>query len=248
MNAFIRTVYPFCNIARNSLSVGQLPSRKRSQLHFWTFLHSRTSLSQLRSLCSTPMARTTSSCISSLLLKCNELHQLALSRSFISTMKAREMCRCTSMRQFSSYSASDLRVGTIFLHNDKYCEVTEVRHLKQGRGVASINVDYIELNAQKSGSHRFPAGNKVEKIEGIKVLCKVLYVDSASETVVVIDESFEQIDIGFAHFGGMQNYLESNMPLNLYFHEDKVIKVVLPSSLLVKRNFTFLNMLFQLEN
>ncbi|GAB65709.1 hypothetical protein PCYB_072110 [Plasmodium cynomolgi strain B] len=42
-------------------------------------------------------------------------------------------------KRYVSVLANELRSGHIFLHNDKYCEVTEQRQVKQGR-LATTNM------------------------------------------------------------------------------------------------------------
>ncbi|WBY56697.1 elongation factor [Plasmodium yoelii yoelii] len=58
--------------------------------------------------------------------------------SFISLKIVDNNCFITH-RKYISVLANELRSGNIFLHNDKYCEVTEQRQIKQGR-LATTNM------------------------------------------------------------------------------------------------------------
>ncbi|CAD2102873.1 conserved Plasmodium protein, unknown function [Plasmodium vinckei] len=125
-------------------------------------------------------------------------------------------------KKYVSVLANELRSGNIFFHNDKYCEVTEQRQIKQGR-LATTNM---------SSSVKFACQAKVDKIEPVKVNVHIQYTDKQKNIVVCLDQNYEDVEIPMNIFGVSEEYLEPGMEISVFKHEDKIIKVNLPSSLL----------------
>lgn len=96
-------------------------------------------------------------------------------------------------RAFANITASDLRQGMIFLHDDKYCEVKDYRPVKQGRGAASANITYIELPNGRQKETSKAATGKVVQIELEKYQYQLMYVDETE--IVVADADFNEIRI-----------------------------------------------------
>ncbi|KNG76383.1 hypothetical protein PFMG_02431 [Plasmodium falciparum IGH-CR14] len=137
-----------------------------------------------------------------------------------------------TFKKHVSVLANELRSGNIFLHNDKYCEVTEQRQIKQGRLATTNMISYIDLSTLKSASVKFACQSKVEKIEPIKVNVQIQYTDKQKNLVVCLDENYEDLEIPLNIFGVSEEYLEPGLKISVYKHEEKIIKVNLPASLL----------------
>ncbi|CAG9480457.1 conserved Plasmodium protein, unknown function [Plasmodium vivax] len=128
--------------------------------------------------------------------------------------------------------ANELRSGHIFLHNDKYCEVTEQRQVKQGRLATTNMISFIDLSTLKSSSAKFACQAKVEKIEPVKANVQVQYTDKQKNIVVCLDENYQDIEIPMNLFGISEEHLEPGLQITVFKHDDKIVKVNLPSSLL----------------
>ncbi|SOV14152.1 conserved Plasmodium protein, unknown function [Plasmodium sp. gorilla clade G2] len=137
-----------------------------------------------------------------------------------------------TFKKHVSVLANELRSGNIFLHNDKYCEVTEQRQIKQGRLATTNMISYIDLSTLKSASVKFACQAKVEKIEPKKVNVQIQYTDKQKNLVVCLDENYEDLEIPLNIFGVSEEYLEPGLKISVYKHEEKIIKVNLPASLL----------------
>ncbi|CRG96682.1 conserved Plasmodium protein, unknown function [Plasmodium gallinaceum] len=137
-----------------------------------------------------------------------------------------------NLKKYVSVLANELRSGNIFLHNDKYCEVTEQRQIKQGRLATTNMISYIDLSTLKSASTKFACQAKVEKIEPIKMNVKIQYTDKQKNIAVCLDDNYEDIEIPLNIFGISEEYLEPGLQVSVFKHEEKIIKVNLPSSLL----------------
>ncbi|SBT33785.1 conserved Plasmodium protein, unknown function [Plasmodium ovale wallikeri] len=120
--------------------------------------------------------------------------------------------------------ANELRSGNIFLHNDKYCEVTEQRQIKQGRLATTNMISFIDLSTLKSASVKFACQAKVEKIEPVKVNVQIQYTDKQKNVVVCMDENYEDVEIPMSIFGIAEEYLEPGLQVSVFKHEDKIVK------------------------
>lgn len=61
------------------------------------------------------------------------------SRSVFTKLNIFQNNHFITQKRYVSVLANELRSGNIFFHNDKYCEVTEQRQIKQGR-LATTNM------------------------------------------------------------------------------------------------------------
>ncbi|EDO05887.2 Elongation factor P (EF-P) KOW-like domain family protein [Babesia bovis T2Bo] len=134
-------------------------------------------------------------------------------------------------RCFTTFAGSSLKSGMIFLHDDKYCEVTSNRQVKQGRGSASLQVEYVELPSRKPMTINLPIGAKVDKIDLEKQGALVQYFDEDARELVVSDESFEEKRISASTIGDGVKLLEAGDELQLFYHDDTIVKVSLPNTI-----------------
>ncbi|SBS85142.1 conserved Plasmodium protein, unknown function [Plasmodium ovale curtisi] len=128
------------------------------------------------------------------------------------------------LKKYVSVLANELRSGNIFLHNDKYCEVTEQRQIKQGRLATTNMITFIDLSTLKSASVKFACQAKVEKIEPVKVNVQIQYTDKHKNVVVCMDENYEDVEIPMSIFGIAEEYLEPGLQVSVFKHEDKIVK------------------------
>ncbi|SCM21052.1 conserved Plasmodium protein, unknown function [Plasmodium chabaudi chabaudi] len=154
------------------------------------------------------------------------------SRSVFTKLNIFQNNHFITQKRYVSVLANELRSGNIFFHNDKYCEVTEQRQIKQGRLATTNMISFIDLSTLKSSSVKFACQAKVDKIEPVKVNVHIQYTDKQKNIVVCMDQNYEDVEIPMNIFGVSEEYLEPGMEISVFKHEDKIIKVNLPSSLL----------------
>ncbi|CDR94831.1 elongation factor P, putative [Babesia bigemina] len=118
----------------------------------------------------------------------------------------------------------------IYYATDKYCEVVSNRQVKQGRGSASIQVEYIELSSKKQMTLNLPIGAKVEKIDVDRHGALVQYVDEDTREIVVSDQNFEDTRIPVSLVGDGAKLLEAGDELQVFYHDRTIVKVGLPNS------------------
>lgn len=119
----------------------------------------------------------------------------------------------------------------IFLHGDKYCEVVSNRQVKQGRGSASLQLEYIDLSNKKQMTLNLPIGAKVEKIDLDLQTTLVQYLDEDARELVVSDQNFEDMRVPVGLIGKGAKLLGAGDELQLFYHERTIVKVGLPNTI-----------------
>ncbi|KAK2195683.1 bifunctional RNA recognition motif domain/Protein of unknown function DUF1764 [Babesia duncani] len=109
----------------------------------------------------------------------------------------------------------------------KYCEVISQRQIKQGRGAASIQLEYLDLGCNKPYTLSFASGTRVEKIEFEKHTGLVQYIDENTKNLIITDHNFEDRMIPLSLIGSGVDDLEAGDEINLFMHQDQVIKVTM---------------------
>ncbi|ORM39685.1 uncharacterized protein BXIN_0272 [Babesia sp. Xinjiang] len=117
------------------------------------------------------------------------------------------------------------------LNIDKYCEVVSNRQVKQGRGSASLQVEYIEFPSRKPMTLNLPIGAKVDKIDLEKQGALVQYLDSDARELVVSDHNFEEKRIPALIVGDGAKLLEAGDEIQLFYHNETIVKVSLPNTI-----------------
>ncbi|GIX65375.1 elongation factor [Babesia caballi] len=136
----------------------------------------------------------------------------------------------TVSRQFSTFAGSSLKAGMVFIHGDKYCEVVSNRQVKQGRGSASIQLEYVELSSKKQMTLNLPIGAKVDKIDLDRQTALVQYLDDDARELVVSDQNYEDARIPAALVGEGAKLLEPGDELQVFYHDRTIVKVGLPNT------------------
>lgn len=132
---------------------------------------------------------------------------------------------------FASFSAGSLKAGMVFLHADKYCEVVSNRQVKQGRGSASIQLEYLDLSNKKQMTLNLPVGAKVEKVDLERHTNLFQYLDEDARDLVVSDQNFEDARIPAALVGDGAKLLEPGDEMQVFYHDHTIVKVGLPNSI-----------------
>ncbi|KAK1936221.1 putative elongation factor P [Babesia divergens] len=117
------------------------------------------------------------------------------------------------------------------LFPDRYCEVVSNRQVKQGRGSASIQLEYIDLSNKKQMTLNLPIGAKVEKIDLDRQTTLVQYLDEDARELVVSDQNFEDMRVPVGLIGEGAKLLEAGDELQLFYHERTIVKVGLPNTI-----------------
>eukprot|EP00933_Yihiella_yeosuensis_P069081 TRINITY_DN7523_c0_g2_i2.p1 TRINITY_DN7523_c0_g2~~TRINITY_DN7523_c0_g2_i2.p1 ORF type:complete len:167 (+),score=37.72 TRINITY_DN7523_c0_g2_i2:98-598(+) len=135
-----------------------------------------------------------------------------------------------STRFFSSrelVGIHDVRKGMLLCVDGKYWEVKEWAQSKQGRGAASYNVTYDELETGKERVHKFNSSAKLSRVEPDKFPCQVMYMTGTGKEekmVVLADEDFNEVELPYSMFTSNPTLAEGTKVL-LYKDDGTVFKV-----------------------
>jgi len=122
---------------------------------------------------------------------------------------------------------NQLRKGTCFTKEGDLFRVMDYKHIKSGRGGATIRVTVRNLRSGSLTEMTFPSGNVVEDIEVEARPVQYLYDDG--EFLHFMDlESYEQPQLRREVFGQDVFYLKEHMELRLNSFEGEIIDYTLP--------------------
>jgi len=123
---------------------------------------------------------------------------------------------------------NQLRKGTCFTKDGELFRVIDYKHIKTGRGGATIRVTVRNLRSGSLTEMTFPSGNVVEDIKVDARPVQYLYDDG--EFLHFMDmETYEQPQLRREVFGDDILYLKENMELKLNSFQGEIIDYTLPT-------------------
>ena len=126
-------------------------------------------------------------------------------------------------------SSNDFRAGVHFLLDGDLYVVVEQQHVKVGRGPAYVKAKIRNTKTGATTERTFRAGERVPLVYLEKKTMQYLY-GTDDEYVVMDKNTFEQISLPAAVFGGAVRFLRENMDVTVVFHEDTPIGAELPTA------------------
>jgi len=130
-------------------------------------------------------------------------------------------------------TSNDLKTGMTLVVKDNLHQVIQFQHIKPGKGPAFVRTKLRRLDTGAVIEHTFRAKEPVEQAFIEKRQYEYLYRDGNSY-YVMDPETFEQFPLEVGDFAGKEVFLKENTSLLLAFHEDKVIDVQLPDSMILE--------------
>ena len=122
---------------------------------------------------------------------------------------------------------TDLRAGRVFKDSQGVWEVIEYKHIKVGRGGATIRVKAKNLKSGTSLEKTFNSGQRVEDVEVAKKKGQYLYSD-AQNAVFMDPATFEQFGLAKQVLAGKEGFLKEGETYDLAVVDDQVISVEFP--------------------
>lgn len=124
---------------------------------------------------------------------------------------------------------TDLRNGTNFELDHELWKVLEYKHIKVGRGNATIRVKVKNIKTGATTEKTFTSGDKVQEAYITTYPAQYLYRDG--ESYIFMDTAtFEQFSISKEMLGIGVNFLQDNMKIDVQMYENNPIGIELPSS------------------
>ncbi len=127
-------------------------------------------------------------------------------------------------------SASQIRRGSVIMHDGGPCRVLEFQHIKPGKGPAYMQTKLRNILTGVIFEHRFRSADTVEKAVMNTRELQFLYHDGQHH-YFMDKESYEQFPIGDDALGDEAKWLVPNMDIQVEFLEGKPIGVELPRTL-----------------
>ena len=127
-------------------------------------------------------------------------------------------------------NATEIRVGMILEYKNDLWEVLKTNHVKPGKGGAFAQVEMKSLNKNTKLNERFRSSENIEKAALEEMKFNFLYSDE-NDFYFMNPESFEQININKDVVGNKGKMLTENLEVNINFHNDTPLNIILPNQL-----------------
>ena len=127
-------------------------------------------------------------------------------------------------------NATEIRVGMILEYKNDLWEVLKTNHVKPGKGGAFAQVEMKSLNKNTKLNERFRSSENIEKAALEEMKFNFLYSDE-NDFYFMNPESFEQININKDVVGDKGKMLTENLEVNINFHNDSPLNIILPNQL-----------------
>ncbi len=128
---------------------------------------------------------------------------------------------------------TDLRPGVTIELDKQIFTVIEYNHIKMGRGGAIIRVKLKNIDSGNNIERTFKSGDKVENAHIDRKQMQFLYAQS-DEYHFMDQTTFDQIAISKELMGESFNYIREGDIVQVVSHNDRVIGVDMPSSVVLK--------------
>jgi len=128
---------------------------------------------------------------------------------------------------------TNLRTGVAFSDAQGLWEVISYRHVKMGRGSATIRIKVRNLKTDSVIEKTFTSGQKIEDIEIEKKKGQFLYSD-ASEIVFMDPATFEQFTLSKTAAGGKEKFLKEGQEYDIQAAGDSVLGIEIPKIMVLE--------------
>ncbi len=130
-------------------------------------------------------------------------------------------------------TTNDFRNGITIIYNGRLYQIVYFQHIKPGKGHAFVRT---RLKDVLTGQVIEPNFRSKEPIEQAYIEKRpMVYSYREGDHYVLMDpESFDQLPVSPEAFGGKDKFLKENMELLVSFHENTVVEVQLPDSVVLK--------------
>lgn len=135
--------------------------------------------------------------------------------------------------KMAKLSANELRNGTIFIYKNDPWVVLKYKHVKLGRGSATIKVKIKNLKNGNIVSTGFEQNIRFEEADVMRVTGQYLYQDTV-KAYFMNSRTYEQYSIDKEVVKDSLKYLKEGGLVTLVIFEDKLIEVELPKSIVLE--------------
>jgi elongation factor P len=134
-------------------------------------------------------------------------------------------------------TSTELRKGTVFIHEDNPQLVLDYKHVKSARGGATIRVKVKNLKDGVVKDVTLNNGAKVEEAEIQRKTFNFLYKDDHN-AYLMDNSTYDQIDIPLSMFDGSDKFLKDGIEILVTFFDGSPLSPQLPLKLAFKVIYT----------
>jgi len=134
-------------------------------------------------------------------------------------------------------TTNDLKNGMVLNLEGQLWQVVEFQHVKPGKGPAFVRTKIKNVLSGKTVDKTFNAGLKVETATVDRRDMQYLYKDG-DDYVFMDTKSYEQTYVPAATVGDTATFMLENQDVIVAFHEDSVLFVELPASVVLTISHT----------
>lgn len=130
-------------------------------------------------------------------------------------------------------SANELRIGMLIELNGKLWTACKLQHVKPGKGGAFVQAELKEIQNGTKLNERFRSDESLERASLDEEEYQLLFRDGDVFTFMNAS-TFEQIQVNKDVIGDAVRFLQDNMMVTITFHDDKIISVMLPATVVME--------------
>ncbi|KAL8529038.1 hypothetical protein ACS0TY_006486 [Phlomoides rotata] len=134
----------------------------------------------------------------------------------------------TTQLRHARFSGSDVRPGNVIERRGKLFEVINAHHTTQGRGGAIMQVELRDVDSGNKVNERLRTDESVEKIFVQEKLFTYAYTDDETGNIVLLDKSYDQLEVPKHLFGESLVYLQDEMQVTVRLYDEKPLSVSIP--------------------
>ena len=134
-------------------------------------------------------------------------------------------------------TTNDMKNGMVLNLEGQLWQVVEFQHVKPGKGPAFVRTKIKNVLSGKTVDKTFNAGLKVETATVDRRDMQYLYKDG-DDYVFMDTKSYEQTYVPAATVGDTATFMLENQDVIVAFHEDSVLFVELPASVVLTISHT----------
>ncbi|MFC4272933.1 elongation factor P [Sneathiella chungangensis] len=126
-----------------------------------------------------------------------------------------------------------IRPGNVIEHKGGLWVAVKIQHTQPGKGGAYLQVELKNLRDGSKLNERFRSSESVEKVRLEQKPHQFLYEDGDMLTFMDTS-SYEQVSIAKDMVGERAGFLQDGMDVEIEFHEDSPLTVILPEQVVLE--------------
>lgn len=137
----------------------------------------------------------------------------------------------------TTLESTQLRKGIVFKEQNRVYLVLKYKHVKKGRGLATVRVKVRDVETGATVEKTFTSNEKVESIDLVHKSAQYLYSDKEYSFFMNSDD-YIQFQIENDEIAWQRKFLVEGMQVQVLWLEDKVISVDLSKKVKLKVKYT----------